>query len=115
MDLLLLAALNLYLLASLRLPVHAAECSVEPQYDHHFVCSNYYEALMASLERDRNERYWLNTLYFPPSKSVPHTMHVVATIEVKYIGLPNRTWPANCSSGKQPAFFREGPFWKREW
>ena len=86
------------------------------QYDaHHFACSNYYESLMASLQRDRNELYWLNTVYFPPSGSTPHTVHVIATLEVEYIGLPNRTWPANCSRGNQLAFLRKGPFWKREW
>ena len=114
-----LLLLIISLLASLWTHAEAAECSLKPgesQYDaHHFVCSNYYEALITSLERDKNELYWLETLFFPASKSVPHTLSVTATIQVGNIGLPNSTRPANCSSRKEPAFFREGAFWMRDW
>lgn len=107
------------LLASLWACAKAAECSVKPgesQYDaHHFVCTNYYEALITSLERDKNELYWLETLFFPASKSTPHTLSVTAAIHVGNIGLSNSSKPANCSHSKEPAFFCEGAFWVRDW
>lgn len=111
--------LLIFLFATLWVQSEAAECSPKPgesQYDaHHFVCTNYYEALITSLQRDKNELYWLETLFFPASGSVPHTLNVTATIHVGNIGLPNGTRPANCSRSKNPAFFREGAIWVRDW